>query len=175
MNVLAEAHSKSPGRYVLMPPKGYRFRDPHEWTRMRARRRRRQLFMFLLDATLILGLMGFVPRLHVMWYGAIACGLMLSMYTLALVRINVLERDRARLRQRMLREDAQPAYATNGNGNGHRTPLSDYGYEFEPPQQTQWWDEQALREGGVEILDDDVHVIIRKGDRAKEPVASAIG
>src|SRR5207244_10884158 len=53
MNSLAETQNSSPGRWVVMPRKGQRIMDPGERKRFRARRRRRFVFMTLLELTVL--------------------------------------------------------------------------------------------------------------------------
>ena len=75
MSSLAEANNALPGRWVLMPRKGKRIMEPRERTRFRVRRRRRHIFMVLLEATLLTLLIGLFPPLHKMLLGALMCRL----------------------------------------------------------------------------------------------------
>jgi hypothetical protein len=62
----AEAHG-SAGRWIITPRKGVRFVGPAERKKSRARERRRQVLVFLLEAIGITFLIGAVPPLRVMW------------------------------------------------------------------------------------------------------------
>ena len=62
----AEAHG-SAGRWIITPRKGVRFVGPAERKRSRARERRRQVLVFLLEAIGITSLIGLVPPLRVVW------------------------------------------------------------------------------------------------------------
>lgn len=62
----AEVHG-SAGRWIITPRKGVRFVGPAERKRSRARERRRQVLVFLLEATGITSLIGLVPPLRVVW------------------------------------------------------------------------------------------------------------
>jgi hypothetical protein len=232
MSLLAEANNTVPGRWVLMPRKGARLIGSRDRERIRARRRRRQIFMVLLESTVLTLLMGIFPPFRIMLYGTGFLAFVLLAYAALLVKLREDEIARARLRLAMERRRASeaatpaarartvaasaryaaqfqangnghavhatgngnghangrvPAYANgnghsngnghangNGNGNGHvsshsigngnghsngngRTSLSD-----------------ILREGGVEIIEDDVHVIVRRAsDLAGEGARSS--
>ncbi|MEP6476593.1 MAG: hypothetical protein ABJC60_04905 [Actinomycetota bacterium] len=62
----AEVHG-SAGRWIITPRKGVRFVGPAERKRSRARERRRQVLVFLLEAIGITSLIGLVPPLRVAW------------------------------------------------------------------------------------------------------------
>jgi hypothetical protein len=229
MSLLAEANNTVPGRWVLMPRKGARLIGSRDRERIRARRRRRQIFMVLLESTVLTLLMGAFPPFRSMLYGTGILAFILLAYAALLVKLREDEIARARLRLAMERRRASeaatpaarartvaasaryaaqfqangnghavhatgngngyanervPAYANGnghsngngghvkgnghvsshsmGNGNGHtnangRTSLSD-----------------ILREGGVEIIEDDVHVIVRRAsDLAREGARSS--
>ena len=176
MSLLKETQSDpSPGRWVLMPRKGQRFMGPHDRLRARSRRRRRYVFTFLLEACALTLLMGLFPPFRQMLYGTVLLILLLAAYTVTLLRIRSIEVHQARVRRRMAFRygmngngtyaDA-PAAHQNGNGNGHH--LGTRGYD----NGHEWSDE--LRQGGVRILDEDVHVVIRtSGEIEREAVLAA--
>src|SRR5207245_8577409 len=88
MTILADANNwSSAGRWVLMPQRGQRFMGSRDRSRARVRRRRRQVFTVLVEATGVTFLIGLVPRLRPMLYGtAILVGL-LVVYSLMLLTI----------------------------------------------------------------------------------------
>lgn len=174
MSLLAEANKAAPGRWVLMPRKGQRFMGP-ERGRARVRRRRRQVFMILLESTGLTLLMGIFPPFRIMlWVTGILVFVLLA-YMATLVRLHGEEtaRDRA---YRMARYHA--AYGT-GNGNGHGDGY-EYGYAYANAGRS------ASRgngfgnghgnghrsvaagadwiESGVRIVDDDCHVVVYRSD-----------
>lgn len=55
---------RHPGRWIMSPKRGSRFVGRHERTRLRARDRRRQVYVFLLEAIGLTGLMGLFPPLR---------------------------------------------------------------------------------------------------------------
>jgi hypothetical protein len=170
MSLLAETNKDSPGRWVLMPRRGQRFLGPQDRSRARARRRRRQLFTVLLEACALTLLIGLFPPLRKMLYGTVILVAILLTYVVALIRIRAIEIQQARARRLAALRYAAHARAEasvarpsghgstngavhtnghtngNGNGNGHRT-LAD-----------------ELRQGGVRIVDDDVHLVIRTSE-----------
>ena len=127
-----------------MPRKGQRFMDPLDRGRSRARRRRRYVFTVLVEACALTLLMGLFPPFRKMLYGtALLIGL-LVVYTVMLVRIRAMEIKQAKARGRPISETLLAA--SNGNGNGLET----------------WNDD--IRQGGVRIVDEDVHVVIRTSE-----------
>jgi hypothetical protein len=186
MTSLAEAHNASPGRWVLMPRRGQRIMEPREQTRFRARRRRRQIFMVLLEATLLTLLMGLFPPLHRMLLGTAVLGGILFVYVLVLIKIRVDEIAHAKLRRAMeggaarrvpartgRRDPAlaqRAAYragrAARNGGNGGGAIHGDSWAGLGRPD--------PLGQGGVRIMDDDVHVIVYHSDEIPvEPARSA--
>jgi hypothetical protein len=202
MSLLAETNRDSPGRWVLMPRR--RFLDPKDRARARVVRRRRTIFTALLEATGLLLLMGLVPPLRLMLFGAGGLVFLLLVYSAILVQIKSSEVERARRDMRRLADrrasaPRRPAsrvtypdgYApgtvhvgvgrrssssTNGNGsssrgrkpndlhtmsNGHSTS-NGIGHRTTP--------RSPFDDGTLELLDDDVHVVIR---RAHEVAAEA--
>jgi hypothetical protein len=153
MSLLAETNNKSPGRWVLMPRKDRGLMAPRDRQRARVRQRRRQVFMVLLEATTLTLLMGLFPPLRLMLYGTAGLALLLLAYALVLAKIREDELEEARRRRRMGDPYARPSPRAASNGNGHADTA--YG-----PEATR----RLLREGGVQILDEDVHVVVRRSD-----------
>lgn len=160
MSLLAEANRAAPGRWVLMPRKGQRFMGP-ERGRARVRRRRRQVFMVLLESTGLTLIMGIFPPFRIMlWVTVVLVFVLLAyMATLVWLRAEEAERDRmygmARYRAAYGNGNGNgygygyaTRSATNGNGNGHR--YVDTG--------AQWL------ENGVRIVEDDCHVVVYRSD-----------
>jgi len=155
MSLLAEANSASPGRWVLMPQKGRPFLGSSERQRARVRRRRRQVFVALLEASVLTLIMGLFPPFRVMLYATAALVGVLLVYAAILVRIREEEIAIARARIRRLAANpvgyAVPNGSPNGSGryagNGRAAVSQVY-----------------LRESGVHLLDEGVHVIVRRSD-----------
>jgi hypothetical protein len=152
MNLLAEANTKSPGRWVLMPRKERGLMSPKDRKRARVRRRRRQVFMVLLEAMSFALLMGLFPPLRLMLYGAAALALVLLCYALLLAKIREDELAEARLR-RQIGHRGEYIEARNGNGNGHHRPANQ-----------ELVTDHFLGEAGVQLLEEDVHVVVRRSD-----------
>jgi hypothetical protein len=164
MNLLAEANKAAPGRWVLMPRRGQRFMGP-ERQRARVRRRRRQVFMVLLESTGLTLIMGIFPPFRIMlWVTGILVFVLLA-YMATLVKLHAEEAQSDRM-YRMARYQA--AYGMeNGNGNG-------YGYGYATRSATsgnsngnghRYMDTGAeWLENGVRIVDDDCHVIVYRSD-----------
>ncbi|MGH2557225.1 MAG: hypothetical protein ACRDHO_16165 [Actinomycetota bacterium] len=167
MNLLAEANRAAPGRWVLMPRRGQRFMGP-ERQRARVRRRRRQVFMVLLESTGFTLIMGVFPPFRIMlWVTAVLVFVLLA-YMAALVRLHAEEVDRDRM-YTMARYRAEYG---NGNGNGHGNGYR-YGYGYATRSATsgkgngdghRGVDGADWLESGVRIVDDDCHVIVYRSD-----------
>jgi hypothetical protein len=175
MNLLAEANRAAPGRWVLMPRKGQRFMGPDR-ERARVRRRRRQVFMVLLEATGLTLLMGIFPPFRIMLWGTGLLTLVLLVYMATLVKLRAEEQERARWYRRAAQE--QVAYASGygngyaaGNGNGyanghangdragHAWNGNGNGNGYHQEQERADWQESGLR-----LVDDDVHVVVYRSD-----------
>jgi hypothetical protein len=139
MDILAEANGAKTGRWVLVPRKGERFLGSRDRTRLRTRHRRRAVFTFLLEMTVLSLIIGLFPPLRPMLRGTVILGGLLVVYTALLLRVQAVERSRARA-ARARRSAARRAYerisigdlaraagyqdqaghaGSNGNGNGH--------------------------------------------------------
>jgi hypothetical protein len=193
MDLLAETNKSSTGRWVLVPRKGERFMGPRDRKRARVRRRRRAVFSFLVQATVLTLLIGLFPPLRAMLVGTVILAILLVAYVGLLVRIRALERQRARIER--IRRSRQPVefermpveylrHATasngnsngiehhanghvsngNGNGNGHGVLNGHALGEVDDP----------LLGAGISIVEDDVHVIIRRSSEvAGDPARTA--
>lgn len=216
MDLLAETNKSSTGRWVLVPRKGERFMGARDRKRLRVRRRRKAVFSFLLEATVVTLLIGLFPPLRAMLLGAAILAVLLFAYVGLLIRIRGQERHRARMeRIRRSREPATfarvpvdylrraTAVPANGNGNGHAHASSNgngngnghgfeyvrvgsngnghayasgnghayangngsangYGYGNGHGHAGYDAEEDPLSGPGVVIVEDDVHVIIRR-------------
>jgi hypothetical protein len=175
MNLLAEANRAAPGRWVLMPRKGQRFMGADREL-ARVRRRRRQVFMVLLESTGLTLIMGIFPPFRIMLGVTVFLVFVLLVYMATLVKLRAEELERARIERMAARvhtstgryytdeygyrwpveRSSQPAYHAssygngngNGNGNGHGRldPRSDW------------------LESGLRLVDDDVHVVVYRSD-----------
>jgi hypothetical protein len=181
MDLLAETNRAPAGRWVLVPRKGERFMGPRDRKRMRVRRRRRLIFSFLIEATALALLIGLFPPLRAMLVGAAVLGVILVLYVALLVHLRTQERhlalvrarqaaSRARFEAEMSRLERVPVEAlrraarsngnghtngnghSNGNGNGHLRPTG----RVLPRS------EDELTGEGIRIVEDDVHVIVRR-------------
>jgi len=191
MGILADANRQSAGRWVLTPRQGERFMGPRDRERVRVRRRRKRILVVLLESTALTLLIGLFPPLRSMLVlTAILAGLLL-VYVFVLLQLRVQEVQRIRLhRARLARAEGQQAqleakarfervpvealrrtmaYAGgNGNGNGHGNGHSNGNgngnghahvpeHLLPPPQVDEVENLQVL-------LDDDVHVVVRRSD-----------
>jgi hypothetical protein len=166
MNLLAEANRAAPGRWVLMPRKGQRFMGP-ERERARVRRRRRQVFMVLLEAsglTLIIGI--FPPFRSMLWVTALLV-LVLLVYMSTLVRLRAEDQQRARMRRTAAYRPAGywPGYGNgygngyaNGHGNGYARAATNGNGHRRVDARADWL------ESGLRLVDDDVHVVVYRSD-----------
>ena len=82
----AEVHGTA-GRWIVTPRKGVRFLGPQERERARARERRKRVFVFLLEGLGLSFLIGLVPPLRPVWGVTVTFGVMLLLYTWALLAI----------------------------------------------------------------------------------------
>src|ERR1041385_8688823 len=186
MDLLAEANRAHAGRWVLVPRKGERFMGPRDRRRGRVRRRRRHILAVLLDAAAITLLIGLFPPLRAMLVGtALLTGLLL-LYVGLLVHLRAKDLRLARLRARRavrlarvsvegLQASAGNGYANgprarvngNGKGNGHGPHVNGNGRtngngNGHPPADVQPPAADGLLETGVRVVEDAVHVIVRR-------------
>ncbi|HEY3210260.1 MAG TPA: hypothetical protein VGL18_10790 [Actinomycetota bacterium] len=186
MNLLAEANRAAPGRWVLMPRKGQRFMGPDRG-RARVRRRRRQVFMVLLEATGLTFIMGLFPPFRVMLGVTAFLAFVLLVYMAVLVRLRAEELERTRMQR----------FAAGDGSNGHGY-TDDYGYawparprSYEPASGSGYGNGNGKRraaavqygngngygkghqrldarvdwlESGLRLVDDDVHVVVYRSD-----------
>jgi hypothetical protein len=88
MELLAQAEIQgTSGRWIVTPRKGARFMGPVERKRSRARERRRQVFVFLLESIGITFLIGLVPPLRQVWTLTMALGVLTAIYTWLLLSV----------------------------------------------------------------------------------------
>jgi Flp pilus assembly protein TadB len=164
LNVLAEANKVTAGRWVLMPRQGRRFLGPEDRQRARLRRRRRAVFMTMLEVMALTTIMGLFPPLRAMLYVTVFLSILLVAYIALLLKIRADERSGVRPRRAPVAATGRSIYKA-GNGYGRPYGSDDVyangngaGVGAEP------YDQQFLREGGVQIIDEDVHVVVRRSD-----------
>ena len=143
MDLLAETHRRSPGRWVVMPRKGARFTSPKELNRARLRRRRRQILAGLTEATALFLLIGLFPPLHSMLYVAAGLLVVLLAYAAMLAKVRAAETARA---------EAVAARRARHGAEARPRPVAALAAVEEPPA-----DELHVVEG-------DVHVIVHSSD-----------
>ena len=83
----ADQEFRHPGRWVLSPRRGARFVGPNARSRERARERRRRVYVFLLEAIALTGLIGFFPPLRGMLVITAIFVTMLLAYTVLAFRL----------------------------------------------------------------------------------------
>ncbi len=86
-NMELRSETSQPGRWVLAPKKGARFLGPRERARMRARERRRRIFVVLLEAMALSALIGLFPPLRAMLVVTGALSFLLLAYLGLVVRM----------------------------------------------------------------------------------------
>jgi len=215
MSLLAEANHSVPGRWVLMPRKGARLVGSGDCGRAKARRRRRQLFMVLLEMTALTFMMGLFPPFRVMLYGTGILAFVLLAYAAVLVKIREQEFAKALLRIAMEPKGAYegvapgartrvpvatgryavPAGHPNGNGhpnghangngyangnghahaNGNGHPNGNANGNGHANGNGRGELDAILREGGVEIIDDDIHIVVRPAREFADQAARSSG
>jgi hypothetical protein len=166
LNVLAEANKVTAGRWVLMPRQGRRFLGPEDRQRARMRRRRRAVFMTMLEVMALTTIMGLFPPLRVMLYVTVFLAILLVAYIALLLKIRADEVSNARLRRAPAAATGRSTYQA-GNGYGRPYGSDDVhanGNGAGVGVGAELYDQQFLREGGVQIIDEDVHVVVRRSD-----------
>lgn len=168
LSVLAEANKVTTGRWVLMPRQGRRFLGPEDRQRARMRRRRRVVFMTMLEVIGLTTLMGLFPPLRPMLYVTAVLMVLLAVYIAVLLKIRADESAVPRARRTHAPANGRSIYQP---GNGYGRPYgSDDGYPYENGHGdgngpgTELFDQRLLLEGGVQIIDEDVHVVVRRSD-----------
>ncbi|MGH2725044.1 MAG: hypothetical protein ACRDI0_12470 [Actinomycetota bacterium] len=81
------SETSQPGRWVLAPKKGARFVGPRQRARLRARERRRRIFVVLLEAMALTALIGLFPPLRAMLVVTGALAFLLAVYLGLVVRM----------------------------------------------------------------------------------------
>lgn len=76
---------RHPGRWILSPKRGARFLGRHQRARLRARDRRRRVYLFLLEVMGFTGLIGMFPPLRGMLMVTAFFGLLLVGFTALVV------------------------------------------------------------------------------------------
>lgn len=181
MTVLKEAGGVSPGRWVLVPRKGGRFMGPSDRQRARVRRRRRQVFVVLLEATGLTFIMGLFPPFRIVLFATAMLILVLLAYASVLVKIRMeaIERPGAAPVGRPV--DPSRSAAPNGNGhptasmrgNGHVAGGNGNGH-IARDLVAAGLEPFDFEERGVRIVDDDVHIVVyRSGDVDVSKLASS--
>ena len=187
MGLLAEANGTAPGRWVLMPRKGVRFKDPHARRRARSRRRRRQVFMVLLEATGLSLLIGLFPPLRLMLIGTGALAFLLLVYIGLLIMIRAHELERARRARGVHDGGVRPrqrvpsvrirASAPGGPDDNRGTRPVPHARGKRPDDASNGngngnggdagLDEEELRELGIRIIEGGCHVTIRTPEQVE--------
>jgi len=144
MDLLAETHRRSPGRWVVMPRKGAQFTNPKELNRARLRRRRRQILAGLTEATALFFLIGLFPPLHSMLFVAGALLVVLLLYAAMLVKVRAAESARA--------EAVAARRAGQGPAEARPSQLAPVAAVEAPPVDK------------LHVVDRDVHVIVHSSD-----------
>jgi len=178
LSVLAEANKVTAGRWVLMPRQGRRFLGPEDRQRARMRRRRRVVFMTMLEVIGLTTLIGLFPPLRAMLYVSVFLVILLVAYIALLLKLRADEMSMGRPGEANGAKATRSKYRTgsgygrpygsddvymhgngNGNGNGNGT-----GNAVPEDLGTELFDQHLLREGGVQIIDEDVHVVVHRSD-----------
>lgn len=155
MDLLAETNGRGSGprgRWVLMPRKDERFRGNRDRNRVRVRRRRRQLLSFLVWSVVLSILVGLFPPFRVAFKLAWLLGAATALYVAFLAKLAADERHRTEtLRSRLgtveQRADRLPVGAPTSYPGGRAVVTSG-----------------DLWTNGVRVIEDDVHVIIRRAE-----------
>jgi hypothetical protein len=164
LNVLAEANKVTAGRWVLMPRQGRRFLGAEDRQRARMRRRRRAVFMTILEVMALTTIMGLFPPLRAMLYVTMFLAILLAAYIALLLKIRADELSDVRLRRAPIAATGRSTYKA-GNGYGRPYGSDDvYANGNGAGIGAELYDQQFLREGGVQIIDEDVHVVVRRSD-----------
>jgi hypothetical protein len=176
MNVLAEANKVTAGRWVLMPRQGRRFLGPQDRQRARLVRRRRVVFNIMLEVMGFTTLMGLFPPLRPMLYLAAVLAILVVAYVGLLLKIRAEEAAEARYG----RTNPQPTNGRSsfkGRGNGYGRPYGSddvyglsngnghgNGHRVGVGSGPELYDQHMRVAAGVSIIDDDVHVVVRRSD-----------
>lgn len=192
LNLLRETNRTVSGRWVLVPPKGRVLDGGQTSRRIRARRRRRLVFVLMADGALLTGVMGAFPGLRPMLFGTAALSTLLLLYTGLLAAIAAHERAEARRRKARAALEGGPRVmgrytalppARNGNGhhalgrNGH--PARNGNGHGARNGNGHWTiavsDGRRMAATAFEDSDDDVHVIVRRAPARSRPAMRSTG
>jgi hypothetical protein len=135
MGLLAHAQEGAQGRWIVTPQKGVPFLGSGERARVRARERRRHVFIFLLEGICLTFLIGLVPPLRSIWIatGVLAGLLVLYAWLLLTIKARAARHDphagarAARLPERSLPGEAAPRYVAQGSGTRARPVFNGLG------------------------------------------------
>jgi hypothetical protein len=191
LNLLAETNRTVSGRWVLVPPKGRALDGGQTSRRIRARRRRRLVFVLMADGALLTGIIGAFPGLRPMLFGTAALSTLLVLYTGLLAAIAAHERTEARRRRALALLEGAPrvmsrysAMPSTKNGNGHHalggnSRAAGNGNGHGMGNGNGHWtiavsDGRRMAATAFEDSDDDVHVIVRRAPaRSRRAMRSA--
>ena len=191
LNLLAETNRTVSGRWVLVPPKGRALDGGQTSRRIRARRRRRLVFVLMADGALLTGIMGAFPGLRPMLFGTAALSSLLLLYTGLLAAIAAHERTESRRRRALALLEGTPrvmsrysAMPSTKNGNGHHAlggnaRAAGNGNSHGMGSGNGHWtiavsDGRRMAATAFEDSDDDVHVIVRRAPaRSRRAMRSA--
>ena len=144
MDLLAETHRRSSGRWVVMPRKGAQFTNPKDLNRARLRRRRKQILAGLAEATVLFFLIGLFPPLHSMLYVAFGLLAALLLYAAMLAKVRAAEAARA---------EAVAARRSRRAAESGAAPVTVVPAVDAPPPIDQ-----------IAVVDRDVHVIVHSSE-----------
>jgi len=108
--------------------------------------------------------MGLFPPLRAMLYVTVFLTILLGAYIALLLKIRADEVSEVRLRRAPIAATGRSTYKA-GNGYGRPYGSDDvYANGNGAGIGAELYDQQFLREGGVRIIDEDVHVVVRRSD-----------
>lgn len=87
MDLLAETDLSGQGRWIVTPKKGVPLLEPHARAQVRARERRRKVFVFFLESIALSFMIGIVPPLRPVWYATAVLATLLGAYVWILLSI----------------------------------------------------------------------------------------
>jgi hypothetical protein len=87
MELLAETDLRVHGRWIVTPKKGVPLLGPQARAQVRARERRRKIFVFFLESIGLSFMIGLVPPLRPVWYATAVLATLLGAYVWMLLSI----------------------------------------------------------------------------------------